>query len=74
MNHAAKLAATSAAQAIALGAMFEALRARLPGREGVLFIRRDNEASLKAHAKMGIREVAEFKYDGTDFAVLSYVG
>jgi L-amino acid N-acyltransferase YncA len=56
------------------GAMFEALRARLPGREGVLFIRRDNEASLKAHAKMGIREVAGFKYDGTDFAVLSYVG
>ena len=55
-------------------AMFEALRARLPGREGVLFIRRDNEASLKAHAKMGIREVAGFKYDGTDFAVLSYVG
>ena len=57
-----------------VGAMFEALRARLPGREGVLFIRRDNEASLKAHAKMGVREVAAFKYDGTDFAVLSYVG
>ena len=56
------------------GAMFEALRARLPGREGVLFIRRDNEASLKAHAKMGIREVAGFKYDGNEFAVLSYVG
>ncbi len=56
------------------GAMFAALRARLPGREGVLFIRRDNEASLKAHAKMGIREVAGFKYDGNDFAVLSYVG
>ena len=56
------------------GAMFAALRARLPGREGVLFIRRDNEASLKTHAKMGIREVAGFKYDGNDFAVLSYVG
>ncbi len=54
--------------------MFEALRAQLPGREGVLFIRRDNEASLKAHAKMGIREVAGFKYDGNEFAVLSYVG
>ena len=57
-----------------VGAMFEALRARLPGREGVLFIRRDNEVSLKAHAKMGVREVAAFKYDGNDFAVLSYVG
>src|SRR3712207_5386728 len=41
-------------------AMFAALRARLPGREGVLFIRRDNAASLRAHARMGMREVAEF--------------
>ena len=56
------------------GAMFAALRARLPGREGVLFIRRDNEGSLRAHAKMGMSEVAGFKYNGNDFAVLSYVG
>jgi L-amino acid N-acyltransferase YncA len=55
-------------------AMFAALRARLPGREGVLFIRRDNEASLRAHAKMGMSEVAEFKHNDEDFAVLSYVG
>ena len=56
------------------GAMFAALRARLPGREGVLFIRRDNEASLRVHAKMGMSEIAEFKHNGKDFAVLSYVG
>jgi L-amino acid N-acyltransferase YncA len=56
------------------GAMFAALRALLPGREGVLFIRRDKEASVRAHARMGIREVAGFEFDGTKFAVLSYVG
>jgi predicted GNAT family acetyltransferase len=56
------------------GAMFAALRARLPGREGVLFIRRDNAASLRAHARMGMREVAGFTHDDAVFAVLSYVG
>jgi hypothetical protein len=30
------------------GAMFAELRAQLPGQEGVLFIRRDNAASLKS--------------------------
>jgi hypothetical protein len=39
-----------------------------------LFIRRDNEASLRAHTKMGMSEVAEFKHNDKDFAVLSYVG
>ena len=55
------------------GRLFAALRARLPGREGVLFIRRDNEASLSAHARMGMREVAGFDHHGTKFAVLSYI-
>jgi predicted GNAT superfamily acetyltransferase len=39
-------------------AMFAALRARLPQREGVAFIRRDNTTSLLAHKKMGMQEVA----------------
>ena len=56
------------------GRMFAALRARLAGREGVLFIRRDNDASLQAHARMGMCEVAEFDHHGTKFAVLSYIG
>ncbi len=56
------------------GAMFAALRARLPGREGVLFIRRDNAASLRAHATMGMREVAGFAHGGAEMAVLAYVG
>ena len=54
--------------------MFAALRAELPGREGILFIRRDNESSLRAHARMGMREVATFAHGNTDFAVLSYIG
>jgi hypothetical protein len=32
--------------------MFVALRALLPGREGILFIRLDNVASRNAHARM----------------------
>jgi L-amino acid N-acyltransferase YncA len=55
-------------------AMFSALRALHPGREGVLFIRDDNEASLQAHRRMGMHEVARFDLDGTNFAVFSYVG
>lgn len=55
-------------------AMFEELRRLQPGREGILFIRRDNTASLRAHAKMGMREVAEFEFGGNQFAVFSYFG
>ena len=53
--------------------MFAELRQLLPEREGVLFIRRDNPASLRAHARMGMREVAEFTHGGAAFAVLSYI-
>jgi predicted GNAT superfamily acetyltransferase len=56
------------------GKMFAALRRELPGREGILFIRRDNSASLQAHAKMGMREVAQFTYDDAVHAVLAYIG
>ena len=55
-------------------AMFAELQRLLPGREGVLFIRRDNAASLRAHAKMGMHEVADFVFNGNDYVVLSYVG
>lgn len=55
-------------------AMFAELRRLLPGREGVLFIRNDNEASLRAHRRMGMQEVAAFELGGVDFAVFSYVG
>ena len=55
-------------------AMFSALRRQLPALEGILFIRRDNIASLRAHEKMGMREVACFEFGGNEFAVLSYLG
>jgi L-amino acid N-acyltransferase YncA len=56
------------------GAMFAALKALLPGREGIAFIRRDNKASLLAHKKMGMKEVAEFTHDNVVFAVVAYGG
>jgi predicted GNAT superfamily acetyltransferase len=55
-------------------AMFSELRRLAPVREGILFIRRDNSASLRAHVKMGMREVASFVFGGNEFAVLSYLG
>jgi len=54
--------------------MFAELQRLLPGREGILFIRRDNPASLRAHAKMGMHEVAGFVFNGNDYVVLSYAG
>jgi predicted GNAT superfamily acetyltransferase len=54
--------------------MFEELQRLLPGREGILFIRRDNPASLRAHEKMGMHEVADFMCHGNDYVALSYVG
>lgn len=55
-------------------AMFSELRRLVPMREGILFIRRDNPASLRAHEKMGMREVAGFVFGGSEFAVLSWPG
>ena len=55
-------------------AMFDALRARLRGREGFTFIRADNAVSRKVHAGMGMREAAEFTVDGVGYVVVAYVG
>lgn len=55
-------------------AMFAELRRLEPKREGMLFIRSDNEASLRAHARMGMQEVAEFPFNGFVYTVFSYVG
>jgi len=51
-------------------ALFDALRARFPGRDSVTFIRRDNLPSRKAHAKMGMTEVAAFTHGGVDQLVV----
>jgi L-amino acid N-acyltransferase YncA len=56
------------------GAMFAALRQRLPGREGFTFIRADNTVSLEVHTKLGMRRVAEFIHAGAAYVVVAYVG
>jgi L-amino acid N-acyltransferase YncA len=67
------VAATERGQGLA-AAMFAALREELPDREGILFIRTDNTASLRAHARMGMRQVAEFEHEGSALIALAYVG
>lgn len=54
--------------------LYSELRRRLPGREGILFIRADNESSIKAHRKMGMREVSRFIFRGIEHLVLAYIG
>ena len=55
-------------------AMFSELRRLLPAREGILFIRRDNLASLRAHEKMGMNQVGGFAFAGNEFSILFYIG
>jgi predicted GNAT superfamily acetyltransferase len=55
-------------------AMFQALRAQLPGREGFTFIRADNAVSRRVHAGMGMREAAMFTVNGIGYVVVAYVG
>jgi hypothetical protein len=43
----------------------------LPGREAVLFINAANTRSLKAHAKLGMVQVASFTLGEQAFIVLS---
>ncbi|QFS51595.1 N-acetyltransferase [Nostoc sphaeroides] len=45
-----------------------------PEREGILFIKANNKASLQAHKKMGMCKMAEFIYEGTEFLVFAYNG
>jgi len=52
------------------GALFDALRARFPGRDSITFIRRDNQVSRRAHAKMGMTEVAAFVHEGVEQMVV----
>jgi len=54
------------------GAMFKEMRRLLPGRQGILFIKPNNEPSLRAHRKMGMQTVAEFIYEGNKYYVLAY--
>ncbi|MDZ8134701.1 MAG: GNAT family N-acetyltransferase [Nostoc sp. DedQUE04] len=52
--------------------MFAKLKDLLPKREGILFIKASNKASLQAHQKMGMCKMAEFIYEGTEFLIFAY--
>ncbi|WP_434605964.1 GNAT family N-acetyltransferase [Pseudomonas sp. D2-30] len=54
--------------------MFDELKRLAPKREGVLFIRTDNAPSLRAHQKMGMKEVGSFRFNDFQYAVFSYFG
>jgi hypothetical protein len=54
-----------------LEAMVADAFARLPGREAILFINADNTRSLKAHARLGMVQVADFTLGEQAFVVLS---
>lgn len=54
-----------------LALLYAAMRKRHGGAEAVLFIRRDNIGSVRAHERLGMREVAAFVFDGAQFAVYS---
>ncbi|MGE6353933.1 N-acetyltransferase family protein [Flavobacterium sp. NPDC079362] len=52
--------------------LFKELLRLEPNREGILFIKNDNEASLKAHEKMGMHKVSNFHFNNADFDVFAY--
>jgi L-amino acid N-acyltransferase YncA len=54
------------------GAMFEKLRAELPGRPAMTFIVADNVPSLIAHRKMGMQELGAFTNGGISYIAFSY--
>lgn len=58
--------------------IFELLLNRLAltmkGREGVLFIARDNQRSMRAHLRLGMQQRASFELEGKSYAVLTYNG
>ena len=56
------------------GRLYEELRARLPGRPAMTFVRADNAASLRAHRKMGMRVLGTFLCEGVPHVAFAYAG
>jgi L-amino acid N-acyltransferase YncA len=54
------------------GIMYEELRARLPGRPAMTFVRADNAPSLRAHRKMGMRELGPFISENVPHIAFAY--
>lgn len=64
------LAARARGQGL-LAAMWQQLQRQLPGQQAVLFIHADNQASLKAHARLGMVVEAQFELNGQPCVLLS---
>ena len=56
------------------GILYAELRSRMRGRPAMTFIRSDNAPSLRAHRKMGMKELGEFATDGESYIAFSYDG
>jgi GNAT superfamily N-acetyltransferase len=54
------------------GAMFEKLQAHMGGRPAMTFVRADNDPSLRAHRKMGMRDLGPFSNNGEQYIALGY--
>ena len=54
------------------GTLYEHLRAHLPGRPAMTFVRADNAPSLRAHRKMGMRELGFFTNEATQYVAFAY--
>jgi len=55
--------------------LLEYLKSELPGREGILFIRQNNVASIRVHQdKLGMAPRGAFEVDAIGYVVLSYRG
>jgi len=54
-----------------LETLYAELTRRRPNREAILFIKANNTRSLRAHARLGLVQVARFTLDGEVFVVLS---
>jgi predicted N-acetyltransferase YhbS len=54
------------------GALFKVLETHMGGRPLITFVRADNEPSLQAHRKMGMRDLGPFLNNGEQYIALSY--
>ena len=52
--------------------LFEVLKTHTGGRPAMTFVRADNGPSLRAHRKMGMRELGTFMSEGVPHIALTY--
>jgi L-amino acid N-acyltransferase YncA len=54
------------------GMLYQEMRARLPGRRAMSFVRSDNTPSLRANRKMGKEELGTFIHDDEFYIVFAF--